>query len=170
MFQTLLGTAGHVLLSLTLLVNGLAMPAFQHAHDGGDKPHDHEASVEHSHSHDHDCAEHHHHHGTRDPRLLTNSVAHVHVSCFGFEFSLPLQDESEHSDLSNSGSIAFVKPHDECLQAPPAVNAILYTLLMPHVIQSSGILPIVGHFSFRPADSIPLCDTARHERSGVQLA
>jgi hypothetical protein len=33
---------------------------------------------------------------------------------------------------------------------------------------TAGERPSVGYFSFR-ADGVLLCDTARHERSGVQL-
>jgi len=99
---------------------------------------------------------------------------HIHLVWFGFEFTLlapdgagPEQDQStsacgsfarmadnrplDNGRLLDRGSSAFT---------PPAINERAIT---------SGLVAPPARRAARDVASLPLCDTARHERSGVQL-
>ena len=128
------------LLSIVPLLG--AVPAWRHAHPGGDRPHAH-------HDEHHDGASH----------------AHLHVTLFGFELTLPVDSEDNQSQedqatwLIADWSTVEQQGHSPAEFAVPALTICwceeprqLVTALRPKA-------PVTTF----------LCDTARHERSGVQL-
>jgi hypothetical protein len=136
--------------AFAILVAGA--PAWQHSHVAGDRPH--------THSH-HDLATHaHDDHGIERPR------PHLHVALFGIEFTLPIDSDDDDDDAGQS--------HATFLSAAPA--GLDASLSFAHFAASAQPMVDLGElpqaaptFRCKTAIAAPLCDTARHERSGVQL-
>ena len=129
-----------------LLFAGL--PAWEHAHAGGNRTHDHG----------------HEHHGSGEPH------AHFHVTLFGIEFTLPVesdgQDESDDNDDSSAGKSTYL------VSAPASPDAAQSSLpLSPCLVlfDTAQVLQSLPTFHSKTAVAAPLCDAARHERSGVLL-
>ena len=167
--------AVRVSLAALVLLSGAVSPATAHAHPGGDEPHHHGPSEVSGHSHH--ISGHTHHalcpqeaarHGHLEP-----SVAHIHLCVWGFEVQLPMPDA----------------PFEESGDVPLVDQAVLYRLVeLPEAqppqptsgsvgCPSQGVAdgtavadePSQGRQSAKRVLSQPLCDAARHERSGVQL-
>ena len=99
---------------------------------------------------------------------------HIHLVWFGFEFTLlPPDGAGPEQDSSSSACGSFARMADNSLLdsgrplegglsavVPPTPNE-------PSVNGGLGAPP--SHGAARDIASLPLCDTARHERSGVQL-
>lgn len=122
------------------------MPAWQHSHAGGNRPHDHSAADD----HDHDC--------------LAQSHTHLHGSLFGVEVTLPVDSDDHDSD---QGQPTFL------FAAPASVESgqthSQFVALAPPSLDICGPLQTVPTFRCKTAIAAPLSDNARHERSGVQL-
>lgn len=162
--------AVRLLLSATLLAAGGA-PALEHAHAGGDKQHEHAALAGHSHDHGNHVAD--PFDGYENPTAtiaISNPVGHLHVSWLGIIVTIP-SSPVPYESKSDAGN-------------PTAVVAGLFGDTMPPTQERSAfdlaslgtrldyhrpVLPFAPRFACTPAVSAPLCDTARHERSGVQL-
>jgi hypothetical protein len=145
---------------LALLWAGV--PAWQHAHPAGDRPHSHHDDWH------HDSRHHGHgHHGQeREHHGAGESHAHVHVTLLGIGFTLPAPDNDSEEE-SEQG-------HPTYLVTAPIASVAGASLW--HLVWCAQPLPELGQISpstgtFRPqtVGAAPLCDTARHERSGVQL-
>jgi hypothetical protein len=156
-----------VILAVAVLAPGIGQsPAFRHRHAGGDRPHHHAEGLAVCHLHRHAEV------GDDEHDDAGGGVLHVHVSFFGLELILP--QESSDEELPRRDHVPALVPLNmdvvaatfasdpDCRPAPVAST-------------DSPLEPApVGAFSLshpRVARSAPLlCDTARHERSGVQLA
>jgi len=181
--------AGRLLLCLAVLISG-SQAGFRHAHAGGDAPHTHGSDGDphvssHCHNHDNHCHEgsgHGHRHPHQHPgemempaadATIEPVTAHVHVWLLGFQFTLPVPRGSETED-EGSQPILISLASGEFVQAPclsPKNDCAGNLCLTPSLLRNEGFLP--PELSCRSAESRPssppLCDTARHERSGVQL-
>jgi hypothetical protein len=157
---------------------GVLPPALRHTHEGGgEKDHRHFAVAgqgeEHGHYHDRDAGHHgHEHESVAAPPVLADAVVHLHWEIFGFGFSMPAPDQSEHGDNGNGLEPALVRLADEL----PTVNAnggspARASPLSPPEL-ALDLVPVTTSPSRPPnlITSIPLCDSARLERSGVLLA
>jgi hypothetical protein len=193
-----LKTLVHCMLAAVVLMGGWVPPAVQHAHAGGDRSHTHvphgnghphhHGDAGHNHDgHDHDgpgdgCR---HRHGDQSHKSICEPggnavrqkpVSHRHFSWLGFEFTLPLRDaedsERQERDWLPSVLAVFRLGNESAESAWLAAGGS--TLL--------GDLTAAHAFSFGSADVICaaglcraplvtgfLCDTARHDRSGVLL-
>jgi hypothetical protein len=99
---------------------------------------------------------------------------HIHLVWFGFEFTLlPPDGAGPEQDDSTSACGSFARIADNCLldNGRPLKGGVLAvvppTPNEPSV--TSGLAAPPAHGAARDVASLPLCDTARHKRSGVQL-
>jgi hypothetical protein len=130
-----------------VLVLFAGAPAWRHAHPNGNRPHTH--------------SEHEHH----DHAGLAECQAHVHVTLFGIELTLPVQ--SEDTDADEQGRVTYLVaacPTIEATQSCHYFDAVDHSLC-----DVDEPLQLAPTFRCKTPAATFLCDTARHERSGVQL-
>ena len=163
-----------LLLSAFVLACGITPPLVQHAHTGGDDTtHRHGDCHELAHSgrHEHDGG-HHGHATATDVSLLADCVAHLHWRFFGVEFSMPTPDEPTDNDDQSTVPPAIVRATNEegvTARSGPSFDRVP----MVGVYGPSADVVRDSEPAARPPNrgtSIPLCDSARLERSGVLLA
>ena len=153
------------LLSALLAAATTMPPGLCHAHARGDVPHRHDRlSADHRHSHRHAHAH---------PRDVAPPRSHVHLSWLGFEFTLPASHEP-HKGRSPGDKLApcFVRPSDETaadIRSHDGPHSIAPVESATFFSTADVERPIVARAPL-PAYGKLLCDTARHERSGVQLS
>ncbi len=166
-----------LLLSALVLAWGIVPLGFQHAHAGGNKPthiHDKCREMVHHDSHDHESDEEHHEHATdSNVSLLADYVLHLHWRLLGVEFSMPVSEEPVEDDVDGdavpSAIVRMISEIVPATQAGPSLGRVLLAVTCTSnadVVRNSDPVP-------RPPNlvtSIPLCDSARLERSGVLLA
>ncbi|MBX9789054.1 MAG: hypothetical protein K2Y37_09085 [Pirellulales bacterium] len=153
------------LLSALLAATTTMPPGLCHAHARGDVPHRHDrVSADHRHSHRHTHAH---------PRDVAPPRAHVHLSWLGFEFTLPASHEPhDGSSAGDRQAPCFVRPSDE---TAADIRSLAGSTLIAMVAPVTFFLPAVVERPITARAPLPaygtlLCDTARHERSGVQLS
>lgn len=178
---TTFSIAARLLLCAAVLVSGSKPVAMRHAHADGDIPHAHgryacehpRSRVAHHRGHDH-----HHHDGdeAHDAVLSLGAGAvvwHVHVWVLGFELTWPVSPDSQTEDEAPEPVIVSLA---ESELLPPGLSPAKYGVVSDECLpaklaDNSGFLR--SDRRIQPAEdwpsSPPLCDTARHERSGVQL-
>ena len=166
-----------LLLSALVLAWGIVPPGIQHAHMGGSNSthrHDNCQEVAHHDSHDHESDEEHHEHTTETPvSQLADYVLHLHWRLLGVEFSMPVPEEPvEGGDDGNTVPLAIVRGMSEVvpltLTSPSFGRVLLAAICTPSADVVRSLEPIPR--SPNLVTSIPLCDSARLERSGVLLA
>ncbi len=186
------------LLSALLIATTTMPPGVCHAHAQGDVPHRHDRAAA-GHRHVHGDAEHSHaEHGRarphwhdllgrellgrgaaidfnrdRDARDVAPVRAHLHLSWLGFEFTLPASNIPDDSDPNRGGSSpCFVRPLGDAVADVRLLTGTNHLSLVGAVDVLSTAEPVclVAPHSSKPACVPSLCDTARHERSGVQLS
>lgn len=173
------------LLTVLLLPVSIAPPGLRHTHAGGNRPHRHDLIAEHDHAHD--CPDHHatgrgstrHNHqdqgdsATLRCRMesLLPAVAHVHFSWFGMSTSLPVSSiPQENGQGGDSSARVVVQPFwDFVSLVRPQVCLAICLSIDWDAVSSGPIVCTVTRYAAAPVLSAPLCDNARHERSGVQL-
>jgi hypothetical protein len=141
--RTILDLAVRACLSMAVLLS--CAPAWKHAHAGGQQPHIH------AHGHAH------HDHGL-------GQFVHVHLTVFGFDFTLPAETDEGDDD---GGCPVCLSAEYASVDSKPAPSG--FVPLDGTLADQGHLLPAVAPFRCRTAIAAPLCDTARHERSGVQL-
>lgn len=112
-----------------------------------------------------------------DPGCLLPVAAHVHLFVFGLEFTFEAGSRRGGGDESNgsapkSSMLArlieadrlHLQAADDSDSVPVADRAAVPASASPGFAQQPP-----RRFIFPPLISRPLCDSARHERSGVQL-
>lgn len=168
-----------LLLSAAVLAWGTVPPALRHAHEGGSETgHSHEALAEH-----HDAGEHHrrprvghsHEHEGRVAKESTVAgevATHFHWAVFGLDFTMPARQDGEPDERESVSGPVLVRLTDELPTVTSGDREAPGGLLAAP--PSGGLkLAAVEDAPPRPCHlvtSIPLCDTARLERSGVLLA
>ena len=167
----------NLLLSALVLAWGIVPPGVQHAHAGGsDTTHKHDTTcreVAHHDSHNHESDEGHHEQATEsDLSLLADYVLHLHWRYLGVEFSMPMPEEPADGDDEGTVPPAVVRGMNEVVpttQAGPSFcRVVLATLCTPNADVVLTLTPAPR--SPNLVTSIPLCDSARLERTGVLLA
>ena len=157
-------------------------PALRHSHPDGDTSHRYDvATVKlHGHSHAHgprhshssgqghrtEAAKAKHSHDDRASHSAQSPVEHYHVFWFGFEFSMPLP-APEHSDSPRT--MANVE------QWVPLISEIILpdaatdgsSVRIADLAMPTGLTPRLPARPLQKSATAWLCDTARHERSGV---
>lgn len=151
-----------LLSAVLLLTNGWPL-AVQHAHDVGDNPyyHSHVAGFRAA---------------TRTPVVsdgeLSSVTEHVHLLFLGWELTI-VPPKGSRPTPSPSGTASGMLPQlvaksgadRDSIAAPLVAPATLCSL------EPSPRSQVSPHRAdLRPIAALPLCDTARHLRSGVQLA
>ena len=154
-------------------------PATQHTHvGGGDTTHRHDGchsqAVAHHALHEHDSDVEHQEHATvPDVSLLSDFVIHLHWQFLGMEFSMPVPEETAPGgDDEDTAPPAIVWVMDEIVPATQAGASFGRVLLAVIGTPSADAVRNRTPLPRRPnfTTSIPLCDSARLERSGVLLA
>ena len=101
------------------------------------------------------------------------SRRHLHFSVFGWEVVLPFGNPPTDSDQSDPTDRVVVQLIDGELIAPSPFQsvdrAIALLSMMPHDTFVPTAVSQIGSFADTGRSESLLCDTARHERSGVQL-
>lgn len=152
-----------------LLTNGLPM-AVQHAHPVGTNlsHHTHDAQVAWN-----DAAAMDQERVTSlSPASLTEVTEHIHLLWLGMEFTLPApKGHKPDTRVSGSGTGMLARLTDQgTAEASPTPlplfhsDAVLIGEALPY-----GFAPLAQVGAARDIASLPLCDAARHARSGVQL-
>ncbi len=148
---------GTRLVGVALLVMAGFSTGLRHAHSGG-------------HQHDH---------GIAGSRCVDGSFAswasaplHMHVSLLGFQFTLPA-DESDDSDSEPRGDHpVLVRLIDDDLSDSATRAPLDEAPASMGEFSSAVVIQRVPRDQSRTSDTHgwPLCDSARHERSGVLRA
>ena len=162
------------MLSALVLAWGVVPPGFEHAHAGGHSDHQHDKCREVSHhgSHHHDTDDEHHEHAAEsDATGLVDCVLHFHWRLLGVEFSMPVPTEPADGDDEGTVPPAVVRMTSEIVPATQAGPAFGRVLLAASCAPSADVVRNLEPIPRPPnlVTSVPLCDSARLERSGVLL-
>ncbi len=164
----------NLLLSALVLAWGIVPPGVQHVHAGGSDPthgHGERDEMAHDGSHDHESDHEHHDHAmVTDLSLLADYVLHLHWRLLGVEFSMPMPEKPVDDD---EGTVppAVVRVMNEeglTMQTGPSFGRVMLAVTCTpsaDVVQKLEAVPRLPNL----VTSIPLCDSARLERSGVLL-
>lgn len=167
----------NLLLTALVLAWGVTPPGIEHVHAGGSDPaHRHEdcqEAADHG-SHGHESDDGHHDRETvSDVSLLADCILHLHWRLLGVELTMPMPEKPvEGEDDGGAVPPAIVRVMNEAvpvtLASPSFGRALLAAIRTPsaEVVRSLEPIPCPPNLG----TSIPLCDSARLERSGVLLA
>ena len=166
-----------LLLSALVLAWGIVPPGVEHSHAGGsDATHRHENhhEVVHQGSHDHDsddelCES----EILPQVPLLADSVRHLHWRFLGMKFSMPAPGQpADRGDDDSNVPPAILRVAYEGVPAvhtgPSFARMLLWGICAPSADVVRSLQPIPQPPNL--ITSMPLCDSARLERSGVLLA
>ncbi len=156
------------ILAMALVVTSGFSVGLRHAHAGGEKEHTHSGVAADSVARYGDNA-----HEVELDWLESHS--HFHLFVLGFQFTFPSGDDAgEDRTLADQLMIVGLMGDDvsdSATRAPSAAEIAVNDLMLPVEIVVE-VSPFASHGD--PALNLvrawPLCDNARHERSGVQLA
>ena len=171
---------GWTLAALVVFI-GTMPPALVHTHSSWGRPGHHHALV-HNPSHESSAASHHHHahaghhhrhsHSAAPEHEVSDAVPHMHFVWFGFELTSRIPaDHRPHDDRSGQPDFFFVHLIDYSWkpgQSNGAPTHFLSPRIAPSPVETQAPLQQASFVSI-PSACVLLCDTARHERSGVQL-
>ena len=176
MRQRFSATPTNLLLSTLVLAWGIVPSAIRHGHEGGeDTNHRHEAVANHGRDHDdrgHSSDADSQPAGSEvSPAVLRSLVVHLHWSLFGVDFSVPVSEDDQPDDGSNAAEPAVVRLVDSvptpAIENDRSPSNSLVTASQPGL--DSAVVPTSSLTTPSLTQSAPLCDRARHERSGVLL-
>jgi hypothetical protein len=158
-----------IALALSLALPYITPPTIEHRHVHGDQSHSHELAEP-----DHDeVAEHQHYHDADEDDhgmyLSAASDLHRHWFFLGWELSWPVPQHDDDDQPRPQTTIVSIIG-DETLSFSPSDSWSALILAAPDTPGCRKV-PVVRPSPQRfRAELNLLCDTARHERSGVQLA
>jgi len=148
------------LLAAALLVTAGFSAGMRHAHPGGDRWHDHhDAGLVARSAHE-----------AFDSVGWSAAPLHMHIFLLGFQFTMPAEEGSDHEPTAGSDHPVLVRLIGDDL-SDSAARAPLATceVAARHTLIDSDRQPVrLAPFDPASFNSQPLCDAARHERSGVQ--
>ena len=169
-----------LLMSVLVLAWGTVPPGISHCHaGGGDAAHRHgepdESLHDHSHPHHRDLDGEQNEHPTvpsSDVGLLCDTVVHLHMWWLGIELSFPAREDPVNNDEDQDAiPMAIAVEMDEVLPAtqtgPSLEQVILAVTSTSNMDMVADLKPLLRTWV---TTSIPLCDSARFERSGVLLS
>lgn len=168
MFQLLHHSLCVILSAALLLTNGLPM-AVQHAHPVGKNlsHHTHDTGF----APDRSLSPHRERLPVIGSASLTEVTEHIHLLWLGMEFTLPAPKGHEpDKSVSPSGACVLARLNDQCsseLDSTPSPCVLVDGIFLGDVF--CGIHVPAAEVRPRDLASLPLCDTALHARSGVQL-
>ena len=139
-----------VILAASLLLS--YAPTWQHSHPGGARPHTHVALSDRL-GHDH----------------LEAPCAHRHLSLFGIDFTLPVGDDDQRSNDDHAGSSQITYLQSAPVSIEMHHGDVWIWLAVAPTLDFSEPAKLTDSFHCAKPVAAPLCDTARHERSGVLL-
>jgi hypothetical protein len=170
-----------LLLAATVLAWSLSPPQVQHSHQVG-------ADL----SHRHDCADANHdatnaaphslyasdfgpsHSAATVPNGICGEASHLHFQWLGFRLTFPDDDSPTKKGRDHSTSrLLFVQAGRGSILQVHTGNRLDTSAALVCPDATTADIAAVGPAvccSSPPVTSQPLCDRARHERSGVQLA
>jgi len=178
---------GRFVVAALLLVLQLSPPALRHSHalskdsDSGRRvtATGHAHCRGHSHGH---ANSHRHHHGSdaaagHSHSSIAHATPHVHVQLLAFRFTLPLGNSSDgrdDRDFGNEAEFVIGGGFFPLLGDSMTAERDAWPPVSSHAAVSPNLICDVDHGRMRTgvisaAPPRPLCDSARHERSGVQL-
>lgn len=167
----------NLLLSALVLAWGIVPPAIRHGHhEGGDRDHRHDAVArdcdDHG-AHGHKTEEHAHDDALGvSPGAQDRFVVHLHWRLFGIDFSVPVPKNGQQDEENDDAEPSVVRLVDSVPTLTVEING--FAGAFPETVSQLGLdSPMVESSPSRPPSlvpSVPLCDRARHERSGVLLA
>jgi hypothetical protein len=161
------------LLTAVLVLPGGGFTELRHAHPGGAQPHDHPRIARRDpHRQDDSGVDHDRHlrQAAGDSASMTSCFAHVHISCFGFHFTCPSPTDPQETDDDSQGPTIGKSFNIVVPRAPaPSVVTEFLALVGDDVGRYEDLAEPASARCCKMADVTYLCDTARHERSGVQL-
>lgn len=167
----------NLLLSALVLGWGIVPLGVQHAHaGGGDATHRHDNcnEVAHHRSHEHDFDDEHHEHASLPEVVpLADYILHLHWRFLGVDFSMPVPEKpADGNDDEGTVPPAVVRVVNEIVPATQASPSFGRVLLAAVCMPSSDVVRSLEPIPRSPnlVTSMPLCDSARLERSGVLLA
>jgi hypothetical protein len=163
------------LLSAWVLAWGIVPPAIRHAHEAGeDRRHRHDSAAiqgqgEQWQGADKDTPE----AGSEvSSATLRRLVVHLHWSLLVIDFSVAVPENGPSDDRDGGAKPTILRFVDSVPQ--PALDNNGFAGDSPATVSPLDFKPWVAATSSRRHPSLlrsaPLCDRARHERSGVQLA
>jgi len=173
-----------LLLAAAVLLGGVVPPGVCHAHAEGGRPHQHDSSNDRQHRADRP-AQHawnrpaHDLHRDRHRELrkgtVHDSVPHFHVDFLGFELTLPMAVRHKADEPSQPyGGLCLIDmaPGDAPVAAVSSElsgGRLRWPSSLPRLLEHHGYQADVRSLAELSAEasSIPLCDSARGERSGV---
>ncbi len=171
-----------LVLSAVVFTWGIVPPATQHTHVGGsDSTHRHDDCYEVA---QHDCHDHESHEGHHEcatvPQvsLPADYALHLHWRLLGIEFSIPMPHSplpgEPADDTDDAGAAAvpvIVRVMNEIVPATQAGPSFARVLLAAVRAPSVGVVWSAAPIARSPdiVTTIPLCESARLERSGVLL-
>ena len=167
------------LLSSFVMAWGILPPALIHSHaGGGDTGHRHEgrpAPVEvvdhHDHSHDGQSREHGNQPRLLDDRLFGSLVSHLHWGFLGAGVSIPVPAEDHREDRLGEQDQVLIRLTNEIPILGHADNWLsAHPMSMAHAKLDCAVVETTPSRPCGVTTSIPLCDRARFERSGVLLS
>ncbi|MHB0957237.1 MAG: hypothetical protein ACYC0X_24435 [Pirellulaceae bacterium] len=160
-------------LSSVVVAWGTCPPAMRHAHEGGeDTSHDHVAAVDHG--------EHGHAHPSEIPQqgaggtatsTMDECVVHLHWVLWGFHFSLPVSPDTGDPDQLASFDSEMVRLVDDLptFRQGEQRGVTADLPVSPELVARVVCLMPSPPRWINSIASLPLCDRARFERSGVLL-
>ena len=168
--------ATSVLLSAFLVAAGVASPAARHVHplSEGLVEHDHDHATGHCHSGTPDHPREGHGEHQHAPLVAgLGDLWHLHFALLGIEFTLPDTLPVEENRSGGSGfELILLRPSEEPLPALATCHEstakLAASAAMSQSVDAAPCQTVTA--APPPVESAPLCDRARHERSGVQLA
>jgi hypothetical protein len=153
----------NLLTATTVLAWSLAPPPIQHSHQGG-----RDLSHEHATAHaQHACQ------AAVEPDAISDDASDLHCHWLGFRLALPDGSPTKKGEDGGLSKLLFVQATRASLfQVHAGSRLDTAPALLPLNLAVADIAasraPIFGSSSC--VTSHPLCDRARHERSGVQLS
>jgi hypothetical protein len=156
-----------------VLLTNLMPPVYEHAHAGGEAFHTHGRADRHRHDHDHhgdDGRD-----GEQEAELIAGAVAHAHWTFLFFSVTWPADDDDRRAPGQWGDSLAgpAYSRAEFCMSFVGQYDGPLSRNWADFLQARATAYSCATAVEQRPAGRslIPdlLCDTARHERSGVQL-
>ena len=162
------------LLSSLVVAWGTCPPAMRHAHDGGNESnHRHVVAVgQHEHGNPGPSERRQHEAGADASAAMGECAVHLHWVLLGMHFSLPASPDTHDSDQVDSFDPVVVRLiHDLPTISRVEQRCVTAEFPVSEELIGSAVCLVPAPLSRpNPIASLPLCDRARFERSGVLLA
>jgi hypothetical protein len=150
------------LITVALLVSAGFSAGMRHAHPGG-------GGWQHRHDHAPDLLA-----AAQVPPASRagwfSTPLHMHIFVLGFQFTLPADEESDDESSHHTDHPVAMLAADDLADSAARVPIVTCQALAPAAPQAAfnlaGAVPVRRRLL--PLRSLPLCESARHERSGVQ--